>query len=352
MEPVYTPLLNDLTTQVNNGLLKPGQYILSENILSKKYGISRVSVRSALEKLAISGILEKRPGKGTIVANQVPRVKPNILKSLGILWTGLGINDPLFSKILEGIKEEVDNNGWKVHLFHEISLVKDYISILDGLIVVYLAKGSSYIEDVKRIGLPFVLIGKYRDEIKEDYVTVENEKGVYKATTHLIELGHKKIGFIKGWSSSAMGQQRLEGYQKALKDCKIPFSSKLVVPGGWNEEGGYQGMLKLLGRNSRLTAVFAASDPMAIGAMKAIKGVGHKIPEDISVVGFMDTSVAAFADPPLTTVRMPVRGMGLNAAQSFINKVTYNGDSQIKISLETDLIIRESCASANRSKDR
>ena len=186
-----------------------------------------------------------------------------------------------------------------------------------------------------------------------DYVSANNFNGGLEATQHLIDLGHRRIGFIGANLNYGGSLKRLQGYLKALKMNKIPVDDRLItgrkeliteVPGYSTEEIGYESIKRLLSLPQRPTAVFARNDFTAIGAMTAIKEMGLQIPKDIAIIGFDDIPLAVHTSPSLTTVRQPMYLQGQIAAEMLLGGsriIPFRGEKYL-----IELIVRESTASA------
>jgi len=174
-------------------------------------------------------------------------------------------------------------------------------------------------------------------------VDVDNEAGAAQAVGHLIGLGHRRIGFISNAPLAYAGaSERLAGYGRALSDHGLAVDRNLVRTAAFLPGAGYAEMEALLGLTQRPTAVFAASDVMALGAMSAIRTAGLRVPQDVAVVGFDDIFVAAYASPPLTTMRVPAFGIGWSAAELLIALI--EGENEVSsVVLKTELIVRASC---------
>jgi LacI family transcriptional regulator len=140
----------------------------------------------------------------------------------------------------------------------------------------------------------------------------------------------------------AAGQDRLEGYRKALAAREIPVEEDLIVEGDFTESSGIVGMQRLL--PAEPTAVFVASDMMAVGALKALRQAGMRVPEDVAMVGFDDIPVASALDPPLTTVRQPIGRMASLAVETLLDLIEHPGSGPRRVVLPTELVIRESCS--------
>jgi DNA-binding LacI/PurR family transcriptional regulator len=193
-------------------------------------------------------------------------------------------------------------------------------------------------------GVPIVSVGASR--VTGIVVDVDNRQGGYDATRHLLEHGHRSIATIVGpadWPSSAA---RLEGYRKALDEAGIRYDSSLVVQAdSWGLESGRGAAARLCDGGASFTALFAHSDLTALGAIRQLRLSGRRIPQDVSVVGYDDLPVAAYVDPPLTTVHQPMEEVGALAASLLLDQLTEGaggvGDDRL---LPAELVSRQSVA--------
>jgi len=154
------------------------------------------------------------------------------------------------------------------------------------------------------------------------------------------------VATITGPQNMTAGADRLTGYLAALRDRGLASDPALIVEGDFSETGGYRAMQQLL--TCRPDAIFAASDIMAIGAMRALREAGLRVPDDVAVVGFDDLPQSAYSDPPLTTVRQPIYRLGTMTVDSLLDLIEYPDSSSRRIVLPTELIVRASCGSALR----
>ncbi|MCJ7666166.1 MAG: LacI family transcriptional regulator, partial [Actinobacteria bacterium] len=172
-------------------------------------------------------------------------------------------------------------------------------------------------------GYKMVIIDQEQDKAKMigKYIVVnsDNLDGAYKATKHLIEYGHKEIAHICGDMNKFSGFRRLEGYKKAMSEAGLPVKEGNIVKGDFTEDSGYSCVVRQLIEGNNITGIFASNDVMAVGAMKAIKEMGLKIPDDISIVGYDDITIASYTSPPLATVKISISKMASIAAKSLIN---------------------------------
>jgi len=212
------------------------------------------------------------------------------------------------------------------------------------------------------IPVPAVSISGHRRVKGVVNVGVDNAKGACLAMDHLVKLGHKEIAFFKGHPGSADTTYRWNGLCRAAEEMGIQIHPEMTlqlqkgasVPGPSVPEEGYENAQKLLANGRRFTALVAFNDISAIGAMRAFRDAGLRVPEDVSVVGFDDIQGAAYLTPRLTTVRQPLRRMGEIAAERLLTKisnVSKNGAQQVSVAPE--LVIREStCEPRRRNESR
>ncbi|GKS07722.1 LacI family transcriptional regulator [Pseudomonas syringae pv. theae] len=175
-------------------------------------------------------------------------------------------------------------------------------------------------------------------------VSLDNQSAAQAMTEHLIALGHRRIGMIKGPLASPLTRERLAGYRQALGEAGIEFDPDLVHHGDFTLQAGYDGAAALIQSPHRPTALFCENDEMAIGALKRIKAAGLRVPTDISVAGFDDISMAAYCDPPLTTVEQPAEAFGRQAVHMLVALIENRPLAERHVQLPFTLKIRESAA--------
>ncbi len=259
--------------------------------------------------------------------------------------------DPFFPLLLYGVTETCN----AYHYYLMLSLFNGpadqgemYRRIigsghLDGVIVASAHMDDPLFPKLLQDGVPFVLVGRHPDE-RVNYVDVDNVDGARMAVEHLIRLGHTRIATITGPLSMTHGEDRLVGYRQALEAHRLAVDKRLIVEGDYTEGSGSMGVKRLLSASP--TAIFVASDVMAIGALQALREEGLRVPEDIALVGFDDVSIASAVVPALTTVRQPIKQMGSMAADLLLNLLEKPPDGRApmhKIVLPAKLVVRESC---------
>jgi LacI family transcriptional regulator len=190
--------------------------------------------------------------------------------------------------------------------------------------------------------LPVVLLCSVaRGEI--DSLTIDNCRGAKAMVKHLIRLGHQRIAIIKGAPRNYDAAERLRGYRLALREAGLKPERALEVEGGFTEAGGYAAALQIMELNPRPTAVFAANDSMAIGALSALRESGVQVPEEMAVAGFDDIPLARYMDPPLSSVHVPICELGSRAVEILLHGITHKNDhARRRERVSTKLVIRRS----------
>jgi LacI family transcriptional regulator, galactose operon repressor len=213
---------------------------------------------------------------------------------------------------------------------------------VDGIILSGPRQDDKEIVHLHNDGVPVMLMGQLPDT-DLPFVDVNAMRGAETAVTHLIELGHRQIGMITNAPLSyTSAQQRRAGYQEALRRANLKLQDWIIKQGNYTPASGYHAMLDLLKESPHPTAVFIASDVVAMGAILAVKRAGLRIPEDIALVGFDDIPLAEYFDPPLTTIRLPAFGLGWTAGERLIRLTRSEGLDQNNVFLDSELVVRES----------
>jgi len=267
------------------------------------------------------------------------------------------ISHSFFPDVVRGIEEVVDSKAYQILLtntsdnFEKEKKVIDALKAkrVDGMLISSsLTKDDfSFYEDLIKSGMPVVFFDRCIENIGASCIKVNDQAASQQITEHLIKLGYKKIGYLSGPRNVSIGKARFDGFSIAMIKNGLPVVDKLIVENGYNERGGYDAMKKLLKlpEKDRPRAVVAVNDPVAIGAMEAIKDVNLRIPEDIAIVGFTNDIRAKLVSPPLTTVSQPAYELGKKAASKLIDTIQEKVDVVENIELITSLVVRESCGS-------
>jgi len=258
-----------------------------------------------------------------------------------------------FLRIIAGIQEVCKKTGNALMLFNlnqtkgesYYQLSRKWLT--DQIIIInvdYTRNIERDIRTLKENNISFVFINKYLGKEDVSFICVDNYIGVYQAIEHLVSLGHSEIGLINGNLDTSDGRERFEAFKKVLREFKLKYNPNYVYPGRFSITGGKRAALQFLKSKSRPTALFAASDEIAINFMRILKTKGYFIPEQLSIVGFDDALEASYITPSLTTVRQPLFQMGQRAAKLVIEQANKGFFKLQHISLKPRLIIRESTA--------
>jgi LacI family transcriptional regulator len=215
----------------------------------------------------------------------------------------------------------------------------------DGLLLILPSNPGAYLDSLRRRGFPFVLIDHGGVEESGPSVGATNHQGAYDATAYLARLGHRRIAFITGNLELGCAVERLAGYRAALDELGLPEDPALVREGDFHEPLGYERARELMALPEPPTAIFAANDVSAFGALDAIRDAGKRVPDDVSVIGFDDIPDAAATRPPLTTIRQPLREMGRLATRMLLEFIENPNRPAERVDLPTELVIRATCRS-------
>lgn len=256
-------------------------------------------------------------------------------------------SDPFFPILIQGVAATCNAADYSLMLWmgepeYERKTISKilYNGLVDGVIVSSMLLDDPLIERLSEANRPFITVGRHPTNERINYIDVDNRIGAFQAVSHLMRSGRRRIAVINGPANMIAGQDRYKGYQDALHDRGIPLNPELIAEGDFTEVSGYLAMRRLL--QARVDAVFAASDAMAFGAMRAIKEANLAIPGDIAVVGFDDIPLAAISNPPLTTVRQPILRSGSLAAETLIDMIERPDPQPRRVILPTELVIRAS----------
>jgi LacI family transcriptional regulator, repressor for deo operon, udp, cdd, tsx, nupC, and nupG len=226
-------------------------------------------------------------------------------------------------------------------------LEEEYLNLLrqkqvDGAIFLTARINRKLMEEMSR-QFPLVLACEYLEGANIPTVSIDNISGARKATEHLIKLGHRRIAHLSGPMNIILSRDRLRGYQQAMMQYELDIDPVLIQEGDFSYERGYHLTLKLLALENPPTAIFAANDEMAIGAIKAIRDCSLRVPEDIAVVGFDDIQIASIFEPNLTTISQPMFEIGEKSMNLLLRLMEGKELDKRQFVLDDRLIVRDSC---------
>lgn len=260
-----------------------------------------------------------------------------------------GVEDVANANTLHVIVGNTDENAGKEKAYVEL-MVANHV---DGVIVAPASKSARQLTPLLTKKVPTVLIDRTVDGFPADVVRGDNVEGALTLTRHLLALDHRRIAFVNGDLETSVARQREAGFRHALGDAGIGIDNRLISAGTWFIEDAEVRVAHILDGEPRFTAIFAANNFMAIGALRALRARGRRVPEDMALVCIDDIEVAAEIDPFLTVMAQPAYTMGTLAMQLLLERIggAYHGPTR-DIVLTPRLLIRRSCGSqlANRSR--
>jgi GntR family transcriptional regulator of arabinose operon len=365
---LHTQIFQELRDRILAGDLKAGDRLPAELKIAEQYNTSRGTVRQALTALVSEGLLQRVQGSGTFVSESLlmqrrstPNAAPQATKSIGVILSD--VSDELNMSILRGIEQATRPCGYQLNFaYAEENTQAMALDIMrlrantDGLIIFPLSNVShdEAIAQLQQEGFPFVLVDRYLSDLDSDHVTSDNLGGGYRATEHLLILGHRRIGFAYGSVGNLLTtsvRDRWEGYRKALYEYHQSYDEKLVcnLTIDKNRDPSAVTFDEIMSRPDRPSAFFAVNGSIALELFHAAQRRGVRIPEDLALVGFDDLHYMALMSVPLTTIAQQGIEMGMHAGTLLINRIESQiSDAPKHIKLPTNLIIRQSCGARLR----
>jgi GntR family transcriptional regulator, arabinose operon transcriptional repressor len=345
--------------RILDGRLSVGTRLPTDDELADLYQISRDTVRQALALLANEGLIERVQGRGTFViqprSNGSPVTQPK-QKQIGLVLNRT-LRTHLTMNLLVGVEQAAKSHGYNVSFTYaegeQDQQARDIARLqanhVLGMIIWAMGDTThdNSIQQLQTDQFPLVLIDRYFPGLAIDYVGSDNIGGGYRATEHLLILGHRRIGFVFAQEETLQTTsvyERWQGYCKALQKYEVPYDETLVVPDVRKlQSGAREGLVEFLQRPDRPSAIFAVNDYIALDVLQAARAIHLRIPEDLAVVGFDDQEFTAHVHPPLTTIKQQFIDIGLRAGTLLINRIEGIAGPPKHIELPTNLIIRESC---------
>jgi DNA-binding LacI/PurR family transcriptional regulator len=257
--------------------------------------------------------------------------------------------DPFFPRLIRGINTVLGEADQLLVLLtpqstHDEEQLGEYLvsGHLDGAMLVSLHGADPLPSFLAERGVPVVVGGRPLPGNPVDYVDVDNVQGALQAVSHLIALGRRRVLTVTGPLDMAAAQDRLGGYRTALAAAGIDLDPRLELAGDFDQAAAREAVERFIAAGGEFDAVFAASDAMALGAMAAISRSGRAIPHDVAVVGYDDSALALSSDPPLSSVRQPIEGMGREMARALLAQLAKTRPVPRSVVLGTELVVRGS----------
>ncbi|MFC0469839.1 LacI family DNA-binding transcriptional regulator [Halalkalibacter kiskunsagensis] len=327
-----------------------------------KTTIKDVALQANVSISTVSRIINNQPGYSEATKEKVEKV----IKEMGFHPNGLArglihkkthtigvllpnIISSFSSKLLNGIEESAHENHFSTIVCNTGPLgnrTLEYLSVLgekkvDGIILTSSPLKEEYYKEIKALDIPVILLSSMSYRYSVPYVKVDDKQAAYHAASYLIQNGHTKIAMISGSQDDELaGLPRYEGFIKALGDHGLSVNENIIVYGDFGFQSGRTSMEQLLPFRDEFTAIFVASDDMAMGAISVASEHNLKVPDDFSVIGYDNTNIAEMAIPPLTTVAQPLREMGKVAITKLIEMIN-NQDTIASAIMAHEIIERK-----------
>ena len=340
--------------------------------------IEMVAAEAGVSKTTVSFVLNNNPTISSATRERVlqaiaklgyhPNVHARNLSSqksrtVCVLVPEIGriFEDPYFARAIGGVYDEIEAAEYNLILkktSFQFAREKEYLNLfrraeIGGMLYIGSTLDDDYLKDFVSTHHPFVLVNSYLPEIPIPYVIADNVKMGYSATKHLIDLGHQRIGHVRGSTNTVTAMDRCEGYKKALAEAGIVFDASLVADGHYSRNESASAARKLLELPVRPTAIYACNDIMAMGVQDALKTSGLRRISDCAVVGSDNIEMSRFTHPPLTTVNMPIYEISRAAVRLLFDlmegKLPNGSAKQV---MDTYLVVRESCGAKHQPRRR
>ena len=324
-------------------------------------GSPEVSEATRERILSLAQELDYTP---SAAARQLVRQRSHVVGV--ILETGAGHPDllhPFFQQVLVGLQHGAGERGYDLLLFatdepgngyggsHSYARRAEHHGV--GGVVAFGFDGSH--PEMRKLiaaGIPCIAVDSELGGPRSGFVTSKNREGAADAVRHLHELGHARIATIAGPLGTRPGADRLAGYREAVAELGLDAPDEYVIEGDFYDESGYAAAKQLLGLESPPTAIFAASDLMAAGTLRAAHELRVAVPDGLAVVGFDDIGLAALIQPPLTTVRQDMEGLGRVAAEGLIRMIEDAAAPPVQAHVPTWLVVRSSSGAKEASREK
>lgn len=335
----------------------------TSNEVAKRAGVSRTTVSFVLNNVRSMGISEETRQKVLNAAKELgyePNASARSLAggSTGTVAVLIPRSDHLhvdayLPRLLSAANDRCHSYGYKVLLESSdeqlqrpgsfVNLVKS--KRIDGLIVVNMRDTErQYVEQLHKQGFPIVVPGNGSEPFFSRATTESDARLGHCVTKHLVDLGHRRIAYV-GFAAECFEAVRVRraGYFKALEEGGIRLNDNLIEYADISAQSGFEAMQRLLARGEKFTGLFAGNDTIAFGAMHALREAGLRIPQDVAVVGYDDIPLAAFAAPPLTTLRIDPVTQGIESVDMLIALMNGEPYARQETAYDTNFIVRESC---------
>lgn len=333
-----------------------------------KYSVKKISELTGFSPATVSNALNNKKGVNKDTAEQILRVakevgyvsgaKVSSIKFVIYKRDGLVVSDtPFFAALMEGVERACCEAGYDTVIYtinqgedgFEARLKEIINDSSSGVLLLATELTKEDMSIFKHTYCPLVVLDAWFENMAFDTVLANNEDSAKDAVLFLVDKGHREIGYLSGTVRTRNFIDRGTGYRRALAERKIPLNGDYRVRLTPTMDGAYKDMCRYLGTGPKLpTAFFADNDIVALGAMKALKQFGYKVPQDISIIGFDDLPFSEISSPALTTIRFFQQEMGRVAVQHLVEKIKTRDTINSKVQISTEFIERESVRDLNK----
>ena len=331
--------------------------------VAKHAQVSRATVSRVLNhNLRVDEAMRSRVLEAVQALGYQPNHVARRLRARSSTVIGLIISDiqnPYFISVIRGVEDAAYAQHMSIVLCNsdeDVTKQQLYLQLMEsehvaGLIIVPAnSLDNAGLARLKQAGIPIILLDRTVETLQVDAIKVDNVRGAYEAVNHLIERGHQRIGIISGFKHLTTGNERYRGYRDALTSAGFPIDESLVRFGDFKTESGYRLTHELMAAARPPQALFVANNLMTLGAMRALRELGVRIPEEIALVGFDDMPWSGELYSPLTAVSQPTYELGQEAVQLLMRRISQPTAPYQTLVLQTRLIIRESSGPALTSR--
>ncbi|SFD51805.1 GntR family transcriptional regulator, arabinose operon transcriptional repressor [Paenibacillus catalpae] len=345
--PKYQLVKDYVLAQIENQEITKDDRIPSESEFSKMLNVSSITVRKALSELVNEGVIYRIRGKGSFVAASQTAIAEKASNLVAFVISGVEMYDSSYMQIMKGIQSFLGKNDCKLIIeFVENNFEEERELILRLLqsgirgLLIYSSDpvaAKSYLNDVRKKSIPFVMLDRYPPGYPVNVVTCNNHDGAYEAVEYLIRNGHTQIGFAAYDFHLSPEVDRYNGYNNAIADASLPSNRKLLY---LEKELDYDALTRQI-QEGEITALFCANDKRALEVLEQLTSRGIRIPEQISLMGFDDFESSKFAKVALSTVKQYFDVLGYESAKLLFEISEGNSYGNKKVMLPTSLVIRD-----------
>jgi len=361
MSTKYNLVKEKIKSKILEGYFQPHEKIGSESELMVQHEVSRHTIRKAIDDLANDGWLYKKQGAGTYCADRSLNKEAAFGSGKNIAVITTYFSDYIFPTIIRGAEGYLSEKGYQVTVFSTNNDIEQERRCLeavlsqqfDGLIVEPTKSGLpnpniNYYLNIERMGIPYVMINAYYEELEPTHLIMDDVEGGYKQTNHLIQQGHEHIlGFFK--NDDIQGTKRMKGFIQAHRDSKLPVSPQNIITYTTETKNSTpveELRKKLRNNDSQTTAIVCYNDQLALTLLDVLRELDISVPSQLSLVGYDDSVLSVASEVKLTTIKHPQVEMGVDAAKTILRliKKKYHSQAEVvpSIKYQPELVVRNS----------